>query len=143
MKTINEEAASGVKLKVVSTLYYPGFTADDVSTRCKDAKTNKPVNQRAKFLPYLVRSNWRTCHFAEQQGFACADTFAGFMAADYDSNGDGQIDREALRYRLALRASSKPQATDRPACPMLSGLRALELHYRHNSECRGGRQGWE
>ncbi len=51
--------------------------------------------------------------------------------------------REALRYRLALRASSKPQATDRPACPMLSGLRALELHYRHNSECRGGRQGWE
>lgn len=51
--------------------------------------------------------------------------------------------REALRYRLALRADSNPQGTTRPACPLLSGVRALELHYRHNSECRGGRQEWE
>ncbi|MET0404091.1 MAG: SGNH/GDSL hydrolase family protein [Cystobacter sp.] len=98
MQAINE-AAPRVQLKVVANLYYPGFAADDVATRCKDAKTKKPVNQRARFLPYLVKSNWRTCHFAEKYGFACADTFAEFMAADYDSDADGKIDRDALRYR--------------------------------------------
>ena len=31
-------------------------------------------------------------------GFKCADNFAQYMGADYDSNGDGRIDSEALRY---------------------------------------------
>jgi lysophospholipase L1-like esterase len=98
MQAINE-AAPHARVKIVSNLYYPGFAADDVATRCKDAKTKKPLNQRARFLPYIVKSNWRTCHLAEKYGFACADSFAGFMAADYDSDSDGQIDGEALRYR--------------------------------------------
>jgi hypothetical protein len=42
--------------------------------------------------------NWRACNFAAQYGFACADSFAQYMAADYDSNGDGQIDSQAIRY---------------------------------------------
>src|SRR3972149_3772357 len=42
--------------------------------------------------------NWRACNFAAQKGFACADSFAQYMAADYDSNNDGLIDSEAIRY---------------------------------------------
>ena len=51
------------------------------------------------FLPYIARINWRTCNFASQNGFQCVDSFAQYMGADYDSNGDGQIDSEALRYQ--------------------------------------------
>ena len=50
------------------------------------------------FLPYLAGMNWRACNFANTYGFACADSFAQFMGADYDSNNDGQIDSDALRY---------------------------------------------
>ena len=35
---------------------------------------------------------------ARQKGFECADNFAQYMGADYDTNGDGQVDSEALRY---------------------------------------------
>ncbi|MBM7117152.1 SGNH/GDSL hydrolase family protein [Archangium primigenium] len=97
MQAINQYAPSGA-FKVVANLYYPGFAADDVPTTCTDTQKKKPVNKRARFLPYLVRSNWRTCHLAEQYGFACADVFAEFMAADTDTNGDGRRDSEALRY---------------------------------------------
>src|SRR6218665_2782492 len=96
MQAINRYATQA-RLKVVANLYYPGFGADDVPTSCTDAQ-GEPGNKRAKFLPYVVKSNWRTCHLAEQYGFQCADVFAEFMAADYDGNGDGVVDRDALRY---------------------------------------------
>ncbi|ATB32966.1 SGNH/GDSL hydrolase family protein [Melittangium boletus] len=96
MQAINQYATQA-RLKVVANLYYPGFDADNVPTTCTDAQ-QKPVNKREKFLPYVVTSNWRTCHLAEQYGFQCADVFAEFMGADYDGNGDGQIDRDALLY---------------------------------------------
>ena len=50
------------------------------------------------FLPRIAQMNWRACNFAAQHGFACADSFAQYMAADYDSNSDGLIDSEAIRY---------------------------------------------
>src|SRR4029079_17240495 len=65
---------------------------------CTDAQTGQKVNKQSAFLPYLAKSNWRACNFAAQQGFACIDSFAQYMGADYDSNGDGQIDSDALRY---------------------------------------------
>jgi hypothetical protein len=42
--------------------------------------------------------NYWMCEYARQKGFACADSFAEYMGADYDSNGDGQVDSVALRY---------------------------------------------
>jgi hypothetical protein len=51
-----------------------------------------------KFLPALARMNFMMCDVARQKGFACADNFAQYMGADYDSNGDGQVDSAALRY---------------------------------------------
>ncbi len=42
--------------------------------------------------------NWRACNFANTYGFACADSFAQYMAADYDSNGDGLVDSAAIAY---------------------------------------------
>ena len=80
-------------------IYYPGYNADNVLTACTDASTGTKVNRRDKFLPYLAKSNWRTCNLAAQYGFKCADAFAESMGGDYDSNGDGLIDADALRCR--------------------------------------------
>jgi lysophospholipase L1-like esterase len=98
MQAINTYAPTA-KLKVVSNLYYPGYNADNVLTSCTDAATGQRVNKQQKFMPYLAKSNWRTCNLAERYGFKCADSFADYMGADYDSNGDGQVDSVALRYR--------------------------------------------
>jgi lysophospholipase L1-like esterase len=97
MQAINTYATAA-KAKIVMNIYYPGFNADNVLTNCTDSATGAKINKRAKFLPYLAKSNWRTCNLAAQYGFQCADAFAEYMGADYDSNGDGQIDRDALRY---------------------------------------------
>jgi lysophospholipase L1-like esterase len=98
MQAINTYATTA-KAKIVMNIYYPGYDADNVLTSCTDSTTGTRINKRAKFLPYLAKSNWRTCNLAATYGFQCADSFAEYMAADYDSNGDGLIDREAIRYQ--------------------------------------------
>jgi lysophospholipase L1-like esterase len=98
MQYINANASATTKLKVVSNLYYPGYAADNALAGCTDSATGQRPNKQSAFLPYIARINWRTCNFAAQYGWACADSFAQYMGADYDSNGDGQIDSNALRY---------------------------------------------
>lgn len=98
MQYINANAYSGTKAKMVSNLYYPGYDADNKNSSCKDATTGQPVNMQSTFLPYLARMNWRACNFANTYGFACADSFAQFMGADYDSNNDGFVDSDELKY---------------------------------------------
>jgi lysophospholipase L1-like esterase len=98
MQYINANASANTRLKVITNLYYPGYDADNVLSNCTDSTTGQRVNKQDVFFPYLARMNWRACNFAAQYGFACADSFAQYMAADYDSNGDGQIDSEAIRY---------------------------------------------
>ena len=107
----------------MSNLYYPGYAADNANSNCVDSVTGQPVNKQSNNLPLLAKSNWRTCNFAEQRGFACADSFAQYMGADYDSNSDGQIDSDALRYvsgrvRGGLRARrSRSRCARRSATP--------------------------
>jgi lysophospholipase L1-like esterase len=96
MQYINANANAGTKLKVVTNLYYPGYDADNGLANCTIGGVRP--NKQSTFLPYIARMNWRACNFANTYGFACADSFAQYMAADYDSNGDGQVDREAIRY---------------------------------------------
>ncbi|HYH96419.1 SGNH/GDSL hydrolase family protein [Hyalangium sp.] len=98
MQTINQYATTA-KAKVVMNIYYPGYNADNVLTACTDSSTGAKVNRRDKFLPYLAKSNWRTCNLAAQYGFKCADAFAESMGSDYDSNGDGLNDVDALRWQ--------------------------------------------
>lgn len=98
MQAINTYAHANTKVKTVSNLYYPGWNADNVLAGCTDSATGTRPNLRAKFLPYLARMNWRACNFAAQYGFQCVDSFAQWMGADYDSNGDGQVDSVALQY---------------------------------------------
>jgi lysophospholipase L1-like esterase len=97
MDYINTNASPNTKLKVISNLYYPGYNADNASSNCTSS-TGQRLNYQNEFLPYIARANWRTCNFAAQKGWACADSFAQYMGADYDANGDGQIDSDALRY---------------------------------------------
>jgi lysophospholipase L1-like esterase len=96
MDYINNNAYGGTKLKVVSNLYYPGYDADNVLTNCTIGGLRQ--NKQSIFLPYLAKMNWRACNFAAQKGFTCTDSFAQYMGSDYDRNGDGQVDADALRY---------------------------------------------
>jgi hypothetical protein len=95
---INANVYPSAKLRLLGNLYYPGFDADNVQTGCVDPYTGENFNRRDKFLPLMAESNWETCNLADQYGWQCADNFAETMAADYDSNGDGIIDNEAIRY---------------------------------------------
>ncbi len=98
MQAINQYAAAGTKKKIIANIYYPGYNADNTLTNCTDPTTGVKINKRDKFLPYLAKSNWRACNYAAQYGFACTDSFAQYMGADYDSNGDGLVDSEAIKY---------------------------------------------
>jgi lysophospholipase L1-like esterase len=98
MQAINQYAHANTRLKLVNNIYYPGYDADNVLANCTDSGTGQRPNKQSVFLPYLARMNWRACNFAAQKGFACADSFAQYMAADYDSNGDGLIDAEAIKF---------------------------------------------
>lgn len=95
MKTIN--AASPSSTHVVMNLYYPGYDADDTNADCTDA-SGANVNVQAALIPYMAHSNWHACTLAGQYGFGCADAFAEMMGADYDTNGDGIVDSDGLRF---------------------------------------------
>lgn len=122
MDFINANAYPGVKLKIISNLHYPGYAADNVQSSCRDPNTRATINLQDKFLPELARMNYWMCEYARQKGFRCADTFADFMGADYDRNGDGLVDSEALRFmpgesesNYVTRISSTLRATIRDA----------------------------
>ena len=98
MNYINANAHPNAKVKIIANLFYPGYNADNVQSSCKDSSTGATVNMRTVFLPALAKMNYWMCEYARQKGFKCADSFAEYMAADYDSNGDGVVDSAALRY---------------------------------------------
>jgi lysophospholipase L1-like esterase len=95
---INANGNSGTKLKAITNLHYPGWNADNVLAGCTDSATGARPNLRDKFLPYLAKMNYRMCNAANNAGFKCNDQFAQYMGADYDRNGDGQIDSAALAW---------------------------------------------
>ncbi|MRG91422.1 SGNH/GDSL hydrolase family protein [Polyangium spumosum] len=98
MQFINTNANAATKKKMIMNLYYPGYAADDGLSSCTDASTGQKINKQNAMFPRLARSNYRACKFAAQYGFDCVDAFAEYMGADYDSNGDGKIDADGLRY---------------------------------------------
>jgi lysophospholipase L1-like esterase len=93
MDFINANATAG-SVKMVMNIYYPDFAADRTTTKSGcGGRSNMDV-----FLPYMAKNNWAVCDLARQKGFLCADSFAEYMGADYDRNGDGSIDSAALKY---------------------------------------------
>src|SRR6266436_6046784 len=125
MSFINANASSGTKLKIVANLYYPGYNGDNHLSNCTNATTGQKVNLRTTFLPYLARMNWRACNFANTYGFKCADNFANFMGADYDRNGDGQIDSDGLKY---VQGESEDSYVNRLAVTLRSTIRDANVH---------------
>jgi lysophospholipase L1-like esterase len=125
MQYINANASANTRLKVVANLYYPGYDADNGLANCTDAGTGQRPNKQQVFLPYLARMNWRACNFANTYGFACADSFAQYMGADYDSNNDGQIDSDALRY---VQGESESAYVNRLTVTLRSTIRDANVH---------------
>jgi len=129
MQAINLYATTAT-VKVVGNLFYPGFDADNVLTSCNDPGTGQPINKQAKFLPLLAKSNWKTCQLAAQYGFQCTDNFAEYMGADYDSNGDGQVDSDALRY---VAGETEASYVTRVSSTLASTLRDSNFHFVNGS----------
>ena len=126
MQFINSNAAAGTKVKMIVNLYYPGYEADNVNTPCNDPTTGAPINKQDKFLPYLAQSNWRACNFAAQYGFVCADAFAHYMGADYDSNGDGVVDSDGLAWRAG---EAEADYVNRISVALRSTVRDANTHF--------------
>jgi hypothetical protein len=126
MDFINANAYAGVKVKVISNLHYPGYAADNVQSSCKDASTGATVNLQTLFLPKIATMNYWMCEYARQKGFTCADNFAQYMGADYDSNGDGQVDSDALRY---VSGESESAYVTRISTTLRSTLRDANTHF--------------
>lgn len=126
MDYINANAHPNTRLKVISNLYYPGYNADNVQSSCRDATTGQTVNMRDRFLPAIARMNYWMCEYARQKGFQCADSFAQYMGADYDSNGDGIIDSQALRFAAG---ESESAYVNRIAVTLRSTLRDANTHF--------------
>lgn len=129
MQAINQYATTATR-KIISNIYYPGFNSDNALSGCNDPQTGQKVNKQTIFLPYLARSNWRACNFAAQYGFQCADSFAQYMGADYDSNGDGQIDSDALRWQAG---ESENDYVTRVSVTLRSTLRDSNTHLANAS----------
>jgi lysophospholipase L1-like esterase len=130
MDYINANAYSGVKLKVIANLYYPGYNADNVQSSCNDPTTGAKVNLRDRFLPAIAQMNYAMCDLARQKGFKCADSFAEYMGADYDSNGDGQVDSQALKY---VAGESESSYLTRITSTLRSTLRDANTHFVSSS----------
>ncbi|GAB3550155.1 hypothetical protein GCM10027343_32880 [Noviherbaspirillum agri] len=126
MDYINANAYAGTKLKVISNLHYPGYAADNVQSSCKSASTGATVNMQNTLLPYIAKMNFAMCDYARQKGFACVDAFAQYMGADYDSNGDGKIDSEALRY---VAGESEADYVNRITTALRSTIRDSNTHF--------------
>ncbi|RMH91045.1 SGNH/GDSL hydrolase family protein [Lysobacter pythonis] len=130
MDFINANAYPGVKLKVISNLYYPGYDADNVHSSCRDARTGAHVNLRDRFLPSMAKMNYWMCEYARRKDFRCADSFAEYMGADYDSNGDGRVDSEALRY---VAGESESSYVTRIVSTLRSTIRDANTHFVSSS----------
>lgn len=126
MDFINANAYAGTKLKIISNLHYPGYNADNVQSSCRDASTGATVNLRDKFLPKLAAMNYWMCEYARQKGFKCADNFAQYMGSDYDSNGDGQVDSDALRF---VAGESEASYVTRISSTLKPTLRDANAHF--------------
>lgn len=126
MDYINANAYAGTKLKIIGNLYYPGYNADNVASSCRDASTGSTVNMRDVFLKRMATMNYWMCEYGRQKGFLCADNFAQFMGADYDSNGDGLVDSDALRW---VSGESEAAYVTRITATLRGTLRDSNTHF--------------
>lgn len=126
MDYINANAYSGVKVKVISNLHYPGYTADNTQSSCRDASTGATVNLRTTFLPKVATMNYWMCEYARLKGFKCTDNFAEYMGSDYDSNADGKIDSDGLRY---IAGESEASYLARITGTLKSTIRDANAHF--------------
>lgn len=126
MDFINANAYPGTTLKIVSNLYYPGYAADNVQSSCTDPSTGTTVNLQSMFLRKLATMNYWMCEYARQKGFQCADNFAQYMGADIDTNSDGQVDSEALRY---VAGESESSYIDRIIIGLRPTIRDSNAHF--------------
>ncbi len=113
-----------------ANLHYPGYAVDNVQSTCKDATTGAPVKVQNLFLPAMARINYMMCNVARQKGFTCADNFAQYMGADYDSNGDGIADSDALRY---VAGESEASYVTRITSTLRSTIRDANTHFVSSS----------
>jgi len=128
MSYINANKGANVKVKNIANLFYPGYNADNVLSTC--TVNGAKVNMRDTFLPYLAKMNWRMCNYANTYGFSCTDSFAQYMGRDYDSNADGKIDSDGLKY---VQGESEAAYVTRITSTLKSTIRDANFHLVNSS----------
>ena len=118
MDFINANAYPGVKLKVISNLYYPGYNADNVQSSCNDPSTGTKVNLRDKFLVAMSRMNYWMCEYARQKGFACADSFATSLARANRATSRASRPPCVRPCVMRIPTSPRPPAASTTSSPM-------------------------
>ena len=126
MNYINNNAYGGTKLKVVVEPLLPRLRRRQRAQQLHRSAAGSSRTSRASSCRYIAKMNWRACNFADTYGFACADSFAQYMGADYDSNGDGQIDSDALRY---VQGESEAAYVTRITTTLRSTIRDANTHF--------------
>jgi lysophospholipase L1-like esterase len=129
MQAVNQYATTA-KSKIIMNVYYPGYDADNSLTKCLDPATGRQIIKQDKFLPLMAKSNWKACSLAAQYGFKCADAFAEMMGSDYDTNGDGLVDVEGLRY---VPGESEASYVNRISVTLRNTMRDANTHYANAS----------
>jgi len=129
MQAINQYATTAKK-KQVMTVYYPGYDADNALSSCTDASTGQKVNKQIAMFPRLARANWRACNFASKYGFDCIDAFAQYMGADYDTNGDGMVDSDGLKW---VAGESEDAYVQRITVTLRNTIRDSNAHFVNSS----------
>ncbi len=132
MDYINANAYSGVKVKIISNLHYPGLDRYNKTSTCKDASTGKGVNVSEMMLGYAARVNWLMGDYARQKGFVYVDSFAMYHAADYDTNGDGLVDSEAIKYVPGESEASYVTRITKTLRSTIKGRQPEADHRRHD-----------
>ena len=84
------------------------------------------MNLRDLFLPKLATMNYWMCEYARQKGFKCTDNFAEYMGSDYDTNGDGKVDTDGLRY---VSGESESSYVTRITSTLKSTIRDSNAHF--------------
>ena len=114
--------------EVISNLYYPGYAP--TTSRLVQGRDHRRDGEPARdHVPPHRDDELLDVHVRAGERIRCAKLDAQYMGADYDTNGDGKIDSDALTYvagetESGLRYPHLPDASlkDRSGCqyPLLS-----------------------
>ena len=123
---INPTRLSGRQAEGDLEPHYPGYTPTTAEFPATDASTGARVNLQNHLPAQVAKMNYWMLRVRPQKGFQCNDSFAQYMGADYDTNGDGQVDSDGLRY---VRGETEASYVTRVTSTLRGTIRDANSHF--------------